>query len=138
MAVLFLFNATSGDQPRRRTRRKACNLLTYSLAHLLTCPHAMTDVAILMTVYNGMPYLPAAVESVLAQTLRDFRFVIVNDGSTDGTADYLQPHCRRASAGVAPDESRDTAAAANHGLAVLRHGIRRADGQRRHLAADAA
>ena len=49
----------------------------------------MTDVGVLMTVYNGMPYLPAAVDSILSQTLRNFQFVIVDDGSTDGTATYL-------------------------------------------------
>jgi glycosyltransferase involved in cell wall biosynthesis len=75
----------------------------------------MADVAVLMTVYNGMPYLPRAIESILEQTLRDFRFVIVNDGSIDGTVDYL--------AGIADPRvlvlhqaNRGTGAAANHGL----------------------
>src|SRR5262245_14178468 len=49
----------------------------------------MTDVTVLMTVYNGMPYLPLAVDSILNQTLDDFRFIIVDDGSTDGTEKYL-------------------------------------------------
>jgi glycosyltransferase involved in cell wall biosynthesis len=69
-----------------------------------------------MTVYNGMPYLPAAVESVLRQTLSDVRLVIVNDGSTDTTVDYLN----RLSADrvtVLHQENQGTAAAANHGFA---------------------
>ncbi len=49
----------------------------------------MTKVTVLMTVYNGMPHLEKAVHSVLTQTLCDFRFVIVDDGSVDGTADFL-------------------------------------------------
>jgi glycosyltransferase involved in cell wall biosynthesis len=76
----------------------------------------MPDVTVLMTVYNGMPYLPSAVESVLGQTLRDFRFVIVNDGSTDGTSDYLRrvadPRVQ-----VLHQSNQGTAAAANFGLA---------------------
>jgi glycosyltransferase involved in cell wall biosynthesis len=36
-----------------------------------------------------MPYLPDAVESILRQTYADFTFIIVNDGSTDGTKEYL-------------------------------------------------
>src|SRR6478609_4579665 len=47
------------------------------------------DVSILMPVYNGMPYLRQAIESVLAQTLNNWQCVIVNDGSRDGTRDYL-------------------------------------------------
>lgn len=68
-----------------------------------------------MTVYNGMPYLPAAVDSVMQQTFQDFDFVIVNDGSTDGTADYLatltDPRIR-----VIEQENGGTAKAANNGL----------------------
>lgn len=75
----------------------------------------MPKVSVLMTVYNGMPFLPPAVESVLGQTFQDFDFVIVNDGSTDGTADYLasldDPRIR-----VITQENGGTAAAANHGL----------------------
>jgi len=49
----------------------------------------MTTVTVLMTVYNGLPYVQQAVESVLDQTIADWRCVIVNDGSTDGTGEYL-------------------------------------------------
>lgn len=55
-------------------------------------------VSVLMTVYNGMPYLREAIESVLAQTFADFEFVIVDDGSTDGSleciASYRDPRIR--------------------------------------------
>lgn len=47
-------------------------------------------VSVFLSVYNGGPYLEAAVESVLQQTFADFEFIIVNDGSTDGTAAYLE------------------------------------------------
>lgn len=50
----------------------------------------MTKVTVGLNVYNGMPYLPEAVDSLLNQTLEDFRLVIVNDGSTDGSRDYLE------------------------------------------------
>lgn len=41
-------------------------------------------------VYNGMPYLPDAVESVLSQTYPDFELLVVNDGSRDGSMEYLR------------------------------------------------
>jgi glycosyltransferase involved in cell wall biosynthesis len=49
----------------------------------------MAEVTVLISVYNGMPYLPEAVGSILKQTLQDFRLLIINDGSTDGTQEYL-------------------------------------------------
>lgn len=47
------------------------------------------QVTVLLTVYNGMPYLPQAVESILGQSLKSFTFLILNNGSSDGTKDYL-------------------------------------------------
>src|SRR5215207_1243408 len=47
------------------------------------------DVSVLIPVYNGMPYLRQAIESIFAQTLTNWQCVIVNDGSRDGTRDYL-------------------------------------------------
>ncbi len=49
----------------------------------------MPVITVLTSVHNGMPYLPAAVESILNQTLSDSVYVIVDDGSTDGSAEYL-------------------------------------------------
>lgn len=49
----------------------------------------MPKVAVLMPVFNGMPYLPAAVESIQQQTYADWKMIIVNDGSTDGSVEYL-------------------------------------------------
>lgn len=46
-------------------------------------------VSVVMSVYNGMPHLVPALESLEAQTFRDVEFVIVNDGSSDGSRDAL-------------------------------------------------
>jgi glycosyltransferase involved in cell wall biosynthesis len=42
-----------------------------------------------MAVYNGERFLGEAVASILAQTLRDFEFLIINDGSTDRTREVV-------------------------------------------------
>ena len=34
---------------------------------------------------NGLPFVTQAIDSILAQTMPDFEFIIVNDASTDGT-----------------------------------------------------
>jgi len=40
--------------------------------------------------YNAMPYLPEAVESALRQTYPNFELLIINDGSQDGSLEYLR------------------------------------------------
>jgi glycosyltransferase involved in cell wall biosynthesis len=47
-------------------------------------------VTVVLPTHNGMPYLPQAVASILDQTLRDLSLLIIDDGSNDGTADYLE------------------------------------------------
>jgi glycosyltransferase involved in cell wall biosynthesis len=46
-------------------------------------------VTVLMSVHDGRPYLAAAVESILRQSLDDFEFLITDDASADGSADDL-------------------------------------------------
>jgi glycosyltransferase involved in cell wall biosynthesis len=40
-------------------------------------------ISVVMPVYNGLPFLEQSIESILNQSLTDFEFVILNDGSTD-------------------------------------------------------
>ncbi len=46
-------------------------------------------VTVLMTVHNGEPFLAEAVKSILGQSFSNFEFVIVNDASTDNSADLI-------------------------------------------------
>jgi glycosyltransferase involved in cell wall biosynthesis len=52
----------------------------------------MPDVTVLMAVYNGERHVRHAIESILSQTHRDFEFVIVDDGSTDRTAELVSSY----------------------------------------------
>lgn len=49
-----------------------------------------TTVTVLMSVHNGLPFVEETVHSILAQTFTDFEFLILDDASTDGSADYLR------------------------------------------------
>lgn len=41
--------------------------------------------SVIMAVYNGEPHLAEAIQSILNQTCKDFEFIVINDGSTDGS-----------------------------------------------------
>ena len=47
-------------------------------------------VSVLMPVYNADEFLSEAIESVLNQTFRDFELIVIEDGSTDTSADILR------------------------------------------------
>jgi hypothetical protein len=58
------------------------------------------ELTVIMPVYNCAPFVADAVSSVLAQSFGDFVFLIVDDGSTDGTGDIV--------AALAADDPRVT------------------------------
>lgn len=49
-------------------------------------------VSVVMSVFNGERFLREAVESILQQSLRDFEFIIIDDGSTDQSAAILHSY----------------------------------------------
>jgi len=53
-----------------------------------TAPRGST-VSVLMPVYNGRRFVGQAIDSVLQQSFGDFELIVVDDGSTDGSADIV-------------------------------------------------
>jgi len=51
-------------------------------------------VSVLMPVFNTSPFLREALSSVTAQSFEPFEFLVIDDGSTDGSLDILQDHLR--------------------------------------------
>lgn len=55
----------------------------------------MKKLTVIMPVYNGEKYLKEAVDSVLNQTFTDFDLLILNDNSSDGTAQILEDYTKK-------------------------------------------
>src|SRR5665648_368162 len=49
-------------------------------------------VSVVIPVHNGMPHLPGTLASVLAQTRIPDEIIVVENGSNDGTAEWLAEH----------------------------------------------
>jgi glycosyltransferase involved in cell wall biosynthesis len=74
-----------------------------------------------MSVYNGAAFLPAAIESVLCQTFGDFEFLVLDDGSTDGSRTVAEDYAARdARIRVIARENRGLVASLNELFAAAR------------------
>ncbi|MEO5356113.1 MAG: glycosyltransferase [Nitrospirae bacterium YQR-1] len=49
-------------------------------------------ISVVMPAYNHELFVAEAIESVLMQSFSDFEFIIINDGSQDGTADIIKQY----------------------------------------------
>lgn len=52
-------------------------------------------ISVLMSAYNEEKHLKSTIKSILNQTFTDFEFIIINDGSTDGTQQILEDYEKR-------------------------------------------
>lgn len=74
-----------------------------------------------MPVYNAARYLGEAIDSVLAQTFRDFELIAVDDGSTDGSGEILGRYARQdARVRVVSQPNRGVGAATNEAISHCR------------------
>lgn len=52
----------------------------------------MTRLSVHIVTWNSMKYLPLALQSIREQTMRDFFVIVVDNASTDGTAEFVRAH----------------------------------------------
>ena len=78
----------------------------------------MPEVTVLTPIYNAGPYLREAVASILGQSFRDFEFLLIDDGSTDGSSEIVRsfndPRIRL----IRNETNQGVAATLNQGLAL--------------------
>jgi hypothetical protein len=78
-------------------------------------------ISVVMSVFNGQSFLSEAIESILNQTFRDYEFVIIDDGSTDKTAEILAEYAGRDQRiRVHRHENKGRAASLNIGIELSR------------------
>lgn len=53
----------------------------------------MNRLSVIIPVYNGEKYIEKTLESMVTQTVENFEVIIVDDGSTDGTAEICKKYC---------------------------------------------
>lgn len=85
----------------------------------------MPQVSVIIPTYNSARYVVDAVESVLAQTYRDFEVIVIDDGSTDETPEVMKRYgapvryLRQENAGVAAARNRGIAESRGRYIAFL-------------------
>ena len=86
-------------------------------------------VSVVTPLYNSSSYIDATLESLLAQTFGDWEAILVDDGSTDDTADRVErfltderfTYVRQANRGIAASRNRGISAARGGWIALLDH-----------------
>lgn len=85
----------------------------------------MPKISVIVPAYNAEKYLPATLDSLLAQTLKAVEIIIVNDGSTDSTQELIDAY-------TAPDRGQTTVRSMfqpNAGVSAARNrGLEQASG----------
>lgn len=95
---------------KRKTIKKIYTLLSFLTLYVLgflssTFIPSMIDsiknhfkepiVSVVMSTYNRADALPSAIESILNQTMPDFEFIIIDDGSKDNTAQVIEEYAKK-------------------------------------------
>src|SRR5665213_836599 len=77
-------------------------------------------ISVIMPVHNGGEFLKDAIDSILSQTWKDIELIIIDDGSTDTSADIIKSY---------RDDRIKSIRQTNHGLAyTLNKGLGLAKG----------
>lgn len=115
--------------PERRPRARSARVASISCSRMARTQREASDrsaplVSVVTPVFNGELFLAEAIESVLAQTYRPLELIIVDDGSTDGSAAIARSFqgvrlIEQEHAGPGAARNRGVAASAGELLAFL-------------------
>jgi glycosyltransferase involved in cell wall biosynthesis len=75
-------------------------------------------ISVIIPVYNGEKYLAESIRSVLGQTCRHFEIIIIDDGSTDSTAQIAHEFADQNPVQYFHQKNQGLAASRNQGISV--------------------
>ena len=76
-------------------------------------------VTVVMPAYNSSEYLRESIESVLAQTFKNFELLVINDGSIDNTSQIVRSYIKRDSrVKLISQTNQGVSAARNRGISL--------------------
>jgi hypothetical protein len=82
--------------------------------------YRIPTVSVLMPVYNGEHYLREAMDSIFEQTLTDYEFLIIDDGSNDESANIIRSYRDSRIVFMQNDQNRGLVYSLNRGLQYAR------------------
>lgn len=78
-----------------------------------------TLISVIISFYNGEKYIREAIESILKQTFENFEFIIIDDGSTDNSAEIIKSYNDHRII-LIQQENKGLAAALNEGIKIAK------------------
>jgi glycosyltransferase involved in cell wall biosynthesis len=76
----------------------------------------MRDIAVIIPTYNAAPFIRNAIGSVVEQTASDWELIVIDDGSTDRTAEIVSHYLSDPRVRYVRQDNRGPSAARNHGV----------------------
>ncbi len=111
--------AWSGYAPFLEYKQRLCRTLHMDLRGF-TSDARRGLVSVVLPVHNGARYVAESIESVLRQTYTDVELIVVDDGSTDETAEIVMRHASDPRVRLVRQKNRKLPGALNTGFASAR------------------
>lgn len=108
--------AWSGYAPFLEYKQRLCRSLNMDLRGF-TCDTRQGLVSVVLPVYNGARYVADSIQSVLQQTYPHVELIVVDDGSSDETAEIVMRHTLDPRVRLIRQENRKLPGALNTGFA---------------------
>jgi glycosyltransferase involved in cell wall biosynthesis len=75
-------------------------------------------VSVIIPVFNGESFIGRAIESCLSQSYDNVEIIVIDDGSTDGTASIVDTYVKSGAVRYVYQKNAERSAARNHGIRI--------------------